>query len=150
MRAFSIMIKRIEELLKAQAEVYKCTAEVEFSPNELPLVPPLINDETVYTQVMRVAHAIVGEDKTQVAPKIMGAEDFAFYTNYVPGTFVLLGTYNESVGSVHYPHNPHYVVDEDVFPVGAALHAAFAYSYVPSRYYEDEYFDFLGSSICKG
>ncbi|CAM8916120.1 unnamed protein product [Rhodiola kirilowii] len=129
-RTLYAMIKRIEDVIKAQAMVHGCTAELEFAPDNLPLVPPLINNETIYNQVMRVARDVVGEDRTRVSSKMMGSEDFSVYTNYVPGTFVLLGYYNESVGSVHYPHNPFYILDEDVFPVGAALHAAFAYSYL--------------------
>jgi len=47
----------------------------------------------------------------------------------VPGTFILLGTRNEKSGSIYPAHSPYFFIDEDVLPIGAAIHAAFALSY---------------------
>lgn len=60
----------------------------------------------------------------------MGSEDFAFYLDKVPGSMFFLGTKNEKKGATHPPHSPYYVIDEDIFPIGAALHATFAYSFL--------------------
>lgn len=73
---------------------------------------------------------IVGEENIRLAPCFMGSEDFAFYLDKVPGSFLFLGTRNEKVGAVYPPHSPYFTVDEDVLPIGAAIHAAFAQSYL--------------------
>ena len=72
----------------------------------------------------------MGEDNTKIAPTFMGSEDFAFYLDKVPGSFLFLGIHNKRTGTVHPPHSPYYTIDEDVFPIGATIHAAFAYSFL--------------------
>ncbi|XP_048422290.1 IAA-amino acid hydrolase ILR1-like 6 [Pyrus x bretschneideri] len=60
----------------------------------------------------------------------MGSEDFAFYLDKLPGFMLFLGARNEKIGVIHAPHSPHYILDEDVLPIGAAIHAAFAHSFL--------------------
>ncbi|GMI79835.1 IAA-leucine resistant (ILR)-like 2 [Hibiscus trionum] len=129
-KRFNALRDRIEEVIKAQAAVHRCSAAVDFSEKDNPTVPPTVNDENIYQHVVRVSRDIVGEENTKVAPTFMGSEDFAFYLDKVPGSFLLLGTQNEKAGAVHHPHSPHFTVDEDVFPIGAAIHAAFALSFL--------------------
>lgn len=117
------------QVIKGQAEVHRCSAEVEFSSNEHPTIPPTTNDERIYQLARQVSSKIVGEENTELAPLFTGSEDFAFYLEKVPGTFLLLGTRNEKSGSIHPAHSPYFFVDEDVLPIGAAIHAAFALSY---------------------
>ena len=117
------------QVIKGQATVHRCSAEVEFVGNEHPTIPPTANDERIYELVRQVSGEIVGEKNTKVAPAFTGSEDFAFYLEKVPGSFLLVGIRNEKTGSIHHPHSPYFFVDEDVLPIGAALHAAFALSY---------------------
>lgn len=84
----------------------------------------------MYEHVVRVSREIVGEENTKVAPMFMGSEDFAFYLDKVPGTFLYLGIRNEKIGAIHPPHSSYFTIDEDVFPIGAAIHAAFAHSFL--------------------
>lgn len=60
----------------------------------------------------------------------MGSEDFAFYLDKVPGSMLFLGTGNEKKGAIYAPHSPYFFIDEDVLPIGASIHAAFAHSYL--------------------
>jgi len=69
---------------------------------------------------------MLSEGAVQELAPVMGAEDFAFYAQQVPGSFVALGIRNESKGSIYSVHHPRFVVDEDAMPLGAALHVAFA------------------------
>ncbi|KAL0538964.1 hypothetical protein IC582_023135 [Cucumis melo] len=121
---------RIAEVINGQAVVHRCTAEIDFLGKEHPTIPPMINDEKIYEHVRRVSMEIVGKEKTKVSPSLMGSEDFAFFADKVPGSFLFLGTYNERIGAIHPPHSPHYKIDENVLPIGAAIHAAVAYSYL--------------------
>ncbi|RZS23920.1 hypothetical protein BHM03_00056933 [Ensete ventricosum] len=118
------------QVIRAQAAVYRCTAEIEFLESEEPPIPPTVNDRAIHEYVQQVSRKVVGEKKTRVAPQVMGSEDFAFFLEEVPGTLLLLGTYNERIGSIHPPHSPYFTIDEDALPVGAAIHAAFAHFYL--------------------
>lgn len=117
-------------MVKLQAAVHRCSAEVDFLGKEHPNIPPTINDEKIYKRARDVSIQILGQENTILAPNFMGSEDFAFYLNKVPGSFLLLGMKNENIGAIHPPHSPYYFVDEDVLPIGAAIHSAFALSYL--------------------
>ncbi|CAJ1940011.1 unnamed protein product [Sphenostylis stenocarpa] len=128
-KSFYGLKKRIEEVIKGQAEVHRCFAEVEFLGNEHPLIPPTTNDERVYDLARQVSSKIVGEDNIKLAPLFTGSEDFAFYLEKVPGTLVLVGTRDEKSGSIYSAHSPFFSIDEDVLAIGASIHATFALSY---------------------
>ncbi|KAF9623358.1 hypothetical protein IFM89_000847 [Coptis chinensis] len=127
---FNALKQRIEEVITGQAAVNRCTAEVDFPENEHPTIPPTINDEGVYQHVHQVSSHIVGEKNTLTAPSSMGSEDFAFYLNHVPGSLLFVGTRNEKTGFFHPAHSPYFGIDEDALPIGAAIHASFAHSYI--------------------
>ncbi|XP_030514788.1 IAA-amino acid hydrolase ILR1-like 1 [Rhodamnia argentea] len=129
-KSFYGLGERIEEVIKAQAAVHRCTAEVDLEGNEHPSIPPTVNDERIYKQAHRISIEVVGEENTVLSPSFTGSEDFAFYLDEVPGSFLFLGIRNEKIGSVHPAHSPYYSIDEDVLSIGAAIHAAFALSYV--------------------
>ncbi|KAJ9709090.1 hypothetical protein PVL29_000859 [Vitis rotundifolia] len=129
-KGFYALRDRIEEVIKAQAAVNRCSAEIDFSGMELPTIPPTINDGRIYEHARKVSSEMVGEENTKISPVCMGSEDFAFYLEKVPGSFLFLGMRNEKAGSTYPPHSPYYVLDEEVLPIGAAIHAAFALSYL--------------------
>ena len=61
-----------------------------------------------------------------------GAEDFAYYGQKLPATFLFLGIRNESLGTTGLLHTPQFDIDESVLHRGAALHAALAIDYLSS------------------
>ncbi|KAA8533089.1 hypothetical protein F0562_033378 [Nyssa sinensis] len=130
MKSFNALRDRIEEVIKAQAAVHRCSAEIDFSAKENPTIPPTLNDERIYEHVRWITSEIVGKENTKLAPNFMGSEDFAFFLEKVAGSFLLLGTKNEKIGAFYPAHSPYFAIDEDVLPIGAAIHAAFAYSYL--------------------
>ncbi|XP_022985573.1 IAA-amino acid hydrolase ILR1-like 1 [Cucurbita maxima] len=129
-KSFNALRDRIEEIISGQAAVHRCTVEIDFLGKEHPTIPPTINNEKMYDHARRVSIEIVGKENTKVSPNFMGSEDFAFFSDRVPGSFIFLGTYNERIGAIYPPHSPHFKIDENVLPIGAAIHAAFAYSYL--------------------
>lgn len=85
----------------------------------------------VWDFVTRVAkNASIKGEVLQVDPT-MGGEDFSFYLQAAPGSFILLG--QGSGGSETNPdtsyglHHPRFSIDEDVLDIGAALHAHLAF-----------------------
>lgn len=64
------------------------------------------------------------------AEMTMGGEDFAFYTQKIPGAFLQLGIRNEEKNIVFPHHHPKFDVDEDVLWKGVAAYALLAYKYL--------------------
>ncbi|CAL5197005.1 unnamed protein product [Lathyrus oleraceus] len=123
-KSFNALRQRIEEVIKGQVEVHRCSAEVEFFGKEHPTILPTTNDERIYQLAKQASSMIVGEENIKLAQTSTGSEDFAFFLEKVPGSFFFLGC-----GSIYSAHNSHFFIDEDVLPIGAAIHAAFALSY---------------------
>ncbi|XP_022854953.1 IAA-amino acid hydrolase ILR1-like 2 [Olea europaea var. sylvestris] len=118
------------QVIKGQSAIQQCLTEIEFDKNGRPNLPSTINDERIYEYVRKISRLIVGEENTKLTLTFMRSEDLAEYLEKVAGSYILLGTRNEKVGSVYLPHNPYYTIDEDVLPIGAAIHATFAFSYL--------------------
>ncbi|XP_049404393.1 IAA-amino acid hydrolase ILR1-like 4 [Solanum stenotomum] len=129
-KSFYGLRKRIEEIVRAQAAVHRCTVEIDFDGRENPTLPPTINNEKIYEHARKVSKMIVGEENYKLAPSFMGSEDFSVFLEKVPGSLFFLGTKNEKIGAIYPPHNPNFFIDEDVLPIGAAIHATFAYTYL--------------------
>ncbi|KAK3037864.1 hypothetical protein RJ639_031224 [Escallonia herrerae] len=129
---------RIKEVIELQALVHQCTATVDFM-EETPLPFPVMdNDEGLYKHAKRVGEILLGEPNVQLLPVTMGAEDFSFYSQRVPAAMFVVGTKNETVGSDQPLHSPYFVIDEEALPIGSALHAAVAISYLDSHAVETQ------------
>ena len=92
--------------------------------------PATINDEDMTAFVAGIAGKLLGKAQTLEMKPLLGSEDFSYYLQKVPGTFVFLGIENKDKGIVYPHHHPKFDVDEDVLPTGAALHAAVAAEYL--------------------
>ncbi|KAH7567915.1 hypothetical protein ACOSP7_009823 [Xanthoceras sorbifolium] len=128
--SFYQLLRRIEQVIVEQASVFKCSATVDFFEKESTIYPPTVNDKNMYEHVRKVAIGLVGPTNYRVVPPMMGAEDFSFYSEVVPAAFFYIGIRNESLGSVHTGHSPYFMIDEDVLPIGAAVHATIAERYL--------------------
>ncbi|CAM0903752.1 unnamed protein product [Alopecurus aequalis] len=126
--------KRVKEVVEGQAAVHRCmgVAEILEAPDH-PMYPAVVNDARLHQHVENVGTRLLGPNKVKPGEKIMAGEDFAFYQQLVPGVMFGIGIQNDKAGSVHSVHNPHFFVDEDVLPIGAALHTAIAEMYLTGR-----------------
>ncbi len=81
--------------------------------------PAVVNDAGVDGLIRRCGMHVVGEDNviTMPDPK-MGAEDFAYFTEVVPGALFRLGTSNKAKGITAKLHTPDFDVDEKALDVG--------------------------------
>ena len=79
----------------------------------------LVNQEEQANAVAEVARSVVGGDNvfTKSRPK-MGSEDFSDMLQAVPGAYFWLG----HEGSVPV-HNPGYILDDKILPIGASMFA---------------------------
>jgi len=92
--------------------------------------PATINDEKMTAFVVNVAEELFGKDKLQLMKPLMGSEDFSFYLQKVPGTFAFLGVENKEKGIIYPHHHPKFDIDEDILPIGAALHVSVAMGFL--------------------
>ncbi|XP_062112652.1 IAA-amino acid hydrolase ILR1-like 3 [Humulus lupulus] len=130
----SYLQQRIKEVVEMQASVHRCTAKVDFMLDKRRPYPATINDNAMYEHVKRVGEVLLGEPKVRLLPKFMAAEDFSFYAQKMSAAFFMIGVRNESFGlDIKDLHSPYFVVDEEVLPVGAALHAAVAISFLENH-----------------
>jgi len=111
--------KRVKEVSEAIAIANRCEAEVEFLGNDY---PPTINDRDCWELGKASAMEILGNDKVSEMSPIMGGEDFAYYTQQVPGCFSFIGVGNPEINAVYEVHHPMFKVDEEALSLGTAIH----------------------------
>ncbi|MGN0286245.1 MAG: amidohydrolase [Atopobiaceae bacterium] len=109
LRTFSLQMGKrcradIERLAHLDAQAVGCQASVHFSEG----YPPVVNDEALYAQVA----AVLPQLRTLDEPLLI-AEDFAWYQQYLPGVFLLLGT-----GTGIALHSDTFDFDEEVLMEG--------------------------------
>ncbi|KAH9317632.1 hypothetical protein KI387_019401, partial [Taxus chinensis] len=121
--------KRMKEIIEMQAGVNGCTASIDFD-KEHPEYPPTVNDEKMHYHIQKIGETLVGEHNVKLGGKAMGAEDFSFYAQKIPGAIFGIGAKNASIGAVHSLHSPYFFLDEEVLPLGAAFHATIALKYL--------------------
>lgn len=116
--------RRIGEISTATASAFGGVAEIEMVWG----APPVVNNHEMAALVAEAAKAVIGEDKvlTDLEAPNMGGEDFAFYLQKVPGSFMFLSSSNLEKGTTVPHHNPKFDVDEDVLWSGAAVFVAVA------------------------
>jgi amidohydrolase len=95
--------------------------------------PVTVNDKTHADIALDLAGAMVGNDKTVRMPHpIMGAEDFSYVLDRVPGAMVFLGgTHPDRNVATAAPNHSNLVVfDEQAMVTGTALYAAMALNHL--------------------
>ncbi|CAL0324094.1 unnamed protein product [Lupinus luteus] len=122
--------QRIKQVIIGQASVYRCNASVNFLDEEIPYIPPTFNSDELHKLFESVAGNMFGVNNVKSSELIMASEDFASYQEAMPGYIFLLGIKNISDEHISVPHNPHFQVDEDALPYGAAIHASLASNYL--------------------
>jgi len=111
---------RVKEVAQSIAEANRCEAEVSFPGNDY---PPTINDAECWELGKSAATEILGEENLIEMPDpIMGGEDFAYYTEEIPGCFSFLGVGNPDIDAVYDVHHPMFKVDEEALSLGTAIH----------------------------
>ena len=110
---------RVKEVAESIAIANRCEAEVTFPGNDY---PPTINDAECWNLGKSSAIEILGGAQVEEMGPIMGGEDFAYYTQEIPGCFSFLGVGNTDIGAAYDVHHPMFKVDEEALPLGVAIH----------------------------
>jgi hippurate hydrolase len=65
----------------------------------------------------------MGASNVEETEKRMGAEDFGYYSQVIPGCFFRLGVRNESKGIIHNVHTPNFNIEEESIENGVGMMA---------------------------
>ena len=81
--------------------------------------PPMYNDSGVAELIQQVSKDLLGAARVKQPEPEMGAEDFGFFMQEVPGAMFYLGCRIEGDHRRH--HDPRFDINEDCLPIGAAI-----------------------------
>jgi hippurate hydrolase len=115
-------VRRVAEGISA---AHGATAEVDLEPG----YPVTINDAAFTAFVIDIARQLVGAERVREMPApVMGAEDFSYVLQQVPGAMTYLGARPAEVDPATAPQNHSNLVvfDEAALAVGVALYAEVA------------------------
>ena len=85
--------------------------------------PSVYNNEALHEHAKQKAEIFIGASNVEETEKRMGAEDFGFYTQQIPGCFYRLGVMNEAKGIVSGVHTPTFNIDESAIETGMGMMA---------------------------
>jgi hippurate hydrolase len=106
---------RMRALAAGMAQAYD--VEIELDIREI--FDVLVNDEKLAHVMLDIAGEVVGAENVSVTLKVRtGSEDFADMLRVVPGAYCTVGHAGSSP-----LHSDHYVLDDDILPVGASIYA---------------------------
>lgn len=132
-RTFSPLVqdmveRRLSEMCSAVAQAFGATATVCYERS----YPATVNTVNEARFAAEVAQGLVGaEHVVRDLEPSMGAEDFSFMLQVKPGAYMRIGQGVENgVGSC-FLHNSRYDFNDEILPLGAALHASLVEQAMP-------------------
>jgi hippurate hydrolase len=113
------MPHRMEELARGIAKGMRGDIDLDYTFS----YPVTVNDEAAANLALDVAEDLFGGESVLELPSpSMGAEDFSYFLERLPGAFIWLGIGEDASGL----HTPKFAFDEEILPRGSALLAALA------------------------
>ncbi|MBK1663938.1 amidohydrolase [Rhodospirillum rubrum] len=116
----------IRQRMRALAAGLATSFGVEITVDLRPTFTVLVNDPALSQALIDAAGEIVGGDRAMIKEDLeMGSEDFADMLRVVPGAYCTLG--HSTAPEANKPlHNPGFVFDDAILPVGASIYARIA------------------------
>jgi amidohydrolase len=85
---------------------------------------PTVDNDPAFTETAwKLADDYMGAQNVLETEMRMGAEDFGYYTQQIPGCFFRLGVRDEAAGIIHNVHTPHFNIDENAIEIGMGMMA---------------------------
>jgi hippurate hydrolase len=114
-KAHELMIQQAKGLSLATG------AEIDF---KVDIGYPTVDNEPIITEAAwKLADTFMGASNVEETEKRMGAEDFGYYSQVIPGCFFRLGVRNESKGIIHNVHTPQFNIEEESIENGVGMMA---------------------------
>ena len=108
--------RRIRLTAENIAEASGATAEVEIDKP----YAVTVNDPKLTARMLPTLERVAGAENIVLRDRVMGAEDFSFFAQRVPGLFIFLGgsPKGADLTKVAYNHSPRFYVDESALLLG--------------------------------
>lgn len=116
---------KAHELIEQQARAIAAGMDAEIDFRIDVGYPSVYNHEGLNIIAKNLAQTFMGEEKVEDTELRMGAEDFGYYSQHIPGCFYRLGTGNIDKGIISGVHTPTFNVDESAIPIGMGIMAWF-------------------------
>jgi hippurate hydrolase len=113
--AHELIHKIVSGLATATGATIDCQIDVGY--------PAVYNNEVLHPKAVLLAEQFIGKQQVVETEMRMGAEDFGYYSQVVPGCFFRLGVMNESKGIVSGVHTPTFNIDESAIETGIGIMA---------------------------
>jgi len=121
---------RVEQLMRETlagvTKAYGAKFEMNYSRGTM----VVDNDPKLVAETLPILRLVLGEKNVLEAPKRMGAEDFSFYQQVVPGFFLRLGSVNKAKGITAEGHTPEFDIDEECLVTGVKVMANIAMDFL--------------------
>jgi amidohydrolase len=124
-QARTVLREEVRRVCHHTALAHGCSAQVDIAPG----YPVTVNDADAAARVAAVGTALLGPDRVATMPTpIMGAEDFSYVLQQVPGALAFLGGCPRGTdpGSAAPNHSNRVVFDEEAMATGVAVYAGLA------------------------
>lgn len=125
----AVVRERMKKRIEHVCEAHRCSGRLEYQCGN----SMLNNDPEMTTLAMKVAALVVGEENLQTQDvRVMLGDDFAEFSNKIPGVYCFVGTGNVEKRTNIEHHNPQFDIDEDSLPIGAEMYVRLALEYLKS------------------
>ncbi|HEX6394721.1 MAG TPA: M20 family metallopeptidase [Acidimicrobiales bacterium] len=119
----TLAIGLIKQVAENVAAAHGCRATVEMVELNYPVT---VNDREAAERTLSVARGLIGDRAVPMPSPAMGAEDFSYLLQAVPGAMAILGAWPPGVERPAPNHSNRMVIDEPAMATGIALYAAMA------------------------
>lgn len=123
--------EKIRQVTENIVQSFGCTAEVQY----IKKTGAVIHDDE---KMCQIAHDAViklfGENALFESRPVGGGDDFAYYSERVPGIYAMIGAAMPSAdGKIHAHHHPKVCFDESVFKNGVAMHVQMTVDFLEEK-----------------
>lgn len=101
--------QRIKDIVDKTCQIYGASYDLDYQFS----YPSVINDKNLSELVMKSAKEVLGAEMVREVPIISASEDFAYYRQIAPISFVQLGGGTAADGCGFANHHPKFMVKED-------------------------------------
>jgi hippurate hydrolase len=108
------------------AAALRARVDIEFEMS----YPPMVCDPQMAEQLATSARSLIGAQSVMPAEPVMGAEDFAFVLQKVPGAALWLGVKHPDWSEPKPVHTATFDIDESALPIGSSALAGVALDYL--------------------
>lgn len=121
----SLLLTELTRVCESVGAAHGCTVDVRIDTG----YPPTITDEAAAVRTLELAGDVLGAGYSVALDEpILGAEDFSYVLEQVPGSFAFLGACPPGIDPETGPanHSNRVIFDEDALAHGVAMYAAYA------------------------